>query len=131
MRLIALTLSLLCCSSSPAATWTPTEKPQDDADIWIENHVLGHGLLEDCTAKPKPGENDLLLRVARASCSEYIKGVSDALSASRRRLCLPQASTWGQQKAVVLKYLNDHPEKLHQTRFSLTAAALTAAFPCK
>lgn len=44
--------------------------------------------------------------------------------------CTPDGVTVGQLKKVVIKYLDERPERLHLTASSLTANALRTAFPC-
>ena len=46
------------------------------------------------------------------------------------RICLPLA-TRGQMRAVVVKYLENHPERLHEDIHLLAAQALQTAWPCK
>jgi Rap1a immunity proteins len=44
--------------------------------------------------------------------------------------CAPNSMTNGQATRIVVKYLRDHPEELHQPDSVLTFTALRAAFPC-
>ena len=44
--------------------------------------------------------------------------------------CAPDGVISGQAARIVIKYLRDHPEELHQPDYALTIAALHAAFPC-
>jgi len=44
--------------------------------------------------------------------------------------CAPNSMTNGQAARIVVKYLRDHPEELHQPDSVLTFTALRAAFPC-
>ena len=46
------------------------------------------------------------------------------------RACFPGEVTRGQYDHIMVKYLDDHPEKLHLTATSLAARAFAAAFPC-
>jgi len=46
-------------------------------------------------------------------------------------MCLPQAGLQnGQAVRVVVRYLNDHPQNLHDDETLLATAALRDAFPC-
>ena len=46
-------------------------------------------------------------------------------------LCLPKGGvTNGQAARVVLRYLRDHPEQLHEKASFLAVLALRDAFPC-
>ena len=47
-----------------------------------------------------------------------------------RLYCAPKEVTVGQLVLVIVKFLRDHPERLHQGRAALTMEALTTAFPC-
>jgi hypothetical protein len=51
----------------------------------------------------------------------YILGVADALQLTPA-LCRPSGVTNGQLVVVVEKFLNDHPERLHQDQFILVAS---------
>jgi Rap1a immunity proteins len=43
----------------------------------------------------------------------------------------PDGVTTGQVEKVTIKWLNEHPEKLHLNASGLVAFALSEAFPCK
>ena len=46
--------------------------------------------------------------------------------------CLPiEGIKYTQAVRVVVKYLKEHPEKLHESAASLAIASLTEAFPCQ
>ena len=106
---------------------------QDPATEKAERMSRGHGLLEACEAwallssgeMGTPEQHIMFWR-----CAEYTKGVADTLDATSM-LCLPDGVTNGQQRAVVLKYLRDHPERLHELRSKLVRDALQKAWPCK
>lgn len=52
-------------------------------------------------------------------------------STVRRQTCIPEGVTsTGQIALVLVKYLRDHPERLHESRGLLAFKALEAAFPC-
>jgi hypothetical protein len=46
-------------------------------------------------------------------------------------VCIPKAATMGQRVAVVVKYIDEHPEDLHLEFWSLAREALRASWPCK
>ena len=70
-------------------------------------------------------------------CSGYIIGVSDTADTLAvwkgfaESICTPQGVTSGQLQKVVVKHLNEHPEKLHLRASSLVLNVLTEAFPCE
>jgi hypothetical protein len=46
--------------------------------------------------------------------------------------CLPESGiTNGEAARTVVKYLKNHPEKLHETDFILAFHALREVYPCK
>ena len=46
-------------------------------------------------------------------------------------ICLPVGATNEQLERVLLKFLNDHPERLHKDASKLTITAFRQAFPCR
>jgi len=47
------------------------------------------------------------------------------------RICSPEGVTRGQLRRVVLKYMEEYPERLHNSSSSIVLHALTQAFPCE
>lgn len=47
-----------------------------------------------------------------------------------RRWCTPDSAPTSQYRQVVLKFLGEHPARLHEPAVKLVAAALRDAFPC-
>jgi len=45
-------------------------------------------------------------------------------------LCLPKGVTHGQGLKVLVKYMDDHPEELHERVGQLAAEAFVKAWPC-
>lgn len=83
----------------------------------------GNRLYEDCRASNY---------FNRGYCGGYVIGVVDAVerSGSGPRICVPEGATKGQLADVVLKYLEDHPERRNRDAGELVPEALHAAFPC-
>jgi hypothetical protein len=74
----------------------------------------------------------------RGYCGGYVTGIIDTIESLQSRgvlpadaLCIPEASTKGQLVDVVLKYLEQHPERRHLESGALVPEALNLAFPCK
>jgi hypothetical protein len=70
-----------------------------------------------------------------AVCSGYVTGVYDMLEGISSEnaippLCVPADVTRGQLQAIVLKFLNEHPELLHYSAAALVNIAIRQAFPC-
>ena len=73
----------------------------------------------------------------RGYCGGYVTGIVDTLEALQSRgilpptaLCVPEEVTKGQLADVVLKYLEQNPERRHLEAGSLVPEALNRAFPC-
>lgn len=87
-----------------------------------ESRVDGNKLLGFCTAK------------ATANCDAYLSGVADAIAAQGKEhamACIPVAVTGSQLRAVVVKYLHDHPQDRELKAGTLTTRAYAEAFSCK
>ena len=79
--------------------------------------------LQDWYSKPS---NDI---VNAAVSFGYVLGVYDALTGVTM-FCPPNNVSQGQVVQVVLKFLNQNPEKLHFSADSLVVKALQQAWPC-
>lgn len=75
-------------------------------------------------------------------CMGFVTGVFDSLTQNMAAgpvllkksmhtiVCAPAGVTYDQAIRVVLKFLQDHPERLHERRYTLVRDALWRAFPC-
>ena len=72
-------------------------------------------------------------------CLGYVMGLDDGISilqsseTDRSRwspICKPKEVTASQVQDVVIKYLDDHPEKRHEMIAILAIVAMRAAWPC-
>src|SRR5207247_1642598 len=101
-------------------------------------------LVDSCkkveSAKPSasgPGQIDVPAEDApyAFSCLSFISGVLDAEAyyahAFHAKIpeCIPSTATDTQLARVIVKYGNDHPEKLHLAAVDMLSAALVSAFP--
>ena len=101
----------------------------------------GNKLYKDCTPNVllNQGRTDLLnetMWFAVGMCTGNIIGVMGFLSEygqqiSVPQVCLPDTMEAGQAIKVVFKYLEENPEKLHQSAGSLIYAALYKAYSCE
>jgi hypothetical protein len=64
-----------------------------------------------------------------ATALGYILGVHDVSSGVS--ICSPSQAIAGQLVDIVLKYLAEHPQKLHEKASDLVLNALSLAFPCR
>jgi hypothetical protein len=58
----------------------------------------------------------------------YVMGIAE--TDGQGEFCLPQNFRAGEIKDVIVKFMNDHPEKLHERRVDVAIAALHLGFPC-
>ena len=68
-----------------------------------------------------------------AYCIGFITGVVDGLRYFdfQNRFCLSEGVTQGQAQKVVIKYLKDNPQRLHEGYVPIIYSAIKEAFPCK
>jgi hypothetical protein len=109
MKRILITIALLSGGSAFAQAATPLLTDS------------GNAFLATC-------ENQTILRSA---CLSFVGGVLQgyAVSASPA-LCMPDGITYDQSLRITLKYMQDHPEKLHMVPAALIVVAHLQAFPC-
>ena len=97
--------------------------------------VKGMELKKICDFKNNPR------RISKLPCLLYIKGVvhgfdmgthigsDNDLNADKKTICFPKDTNVGQWTAIVKKYLEDHPEELHNEGVNLVILSLATAFP--
>ena len=62
-------------------------------------------------------------------CAGFIEGLGYGVGG--RDFCLPKGVTTVQSVAVVIRYIEARPQRMHQHFGKLATEALTAAWPCK
>ena len=95
--------------------------------------IKGMQLKEICDWKNNPR------RISRLPCLLFIQGVvygfdmgtltesDNDRNATKKTMCIPKdKNRW---TTIVKKYLEDHPEKLHEQGVSLVISSLATAFP--
>ena len=97
--------------------------------------IKGMQLKEICDFKNNPR------RISKLPCLLFIKGVvygfgqgtligsNNDRNAVKKTMCIPKDTTVGQWTAIVKKYLEDHPEELHNEGVNLVILSLATAFP--
>ena len=102
----------------------------------------GNKFLSQCNEAIKyfDDEKANIDRVGFASCVSYLEGFNHSSNLHRQYLvrqkshplyCLPKNGIVDAQSVrIVVKYLKDHPEKIHETKLSLVTKAFMEAFPC-
>jgi hypothetical protein len=121
-------------STHPAiAQQTPTQEP------------TGAQLLDECQVVAKGGPNapeDAAELAKGMHCFGYLSGVADTYvfwkytnNTQKAKVyipaCIPEEATTFELARVVVKYLNDHPNQLHNSYRLLVMLALEDAYPCK
>jgi len=86
-----------------------------------ENYFTGNTLKEYCNA---PANQNY----GQGMCLGFTMGI---WFGTTEKTCVPEGVTSGQLAAVVTKYMNDHPELLHEQARDIVFTALFEAFPCK
>jgi hypothetical protein len=139
---IALLIQLFLPSKADltkAAQLTPSQDSQEGD--------TGNDLLLDCTYALRLLDGDTQITPGQSRtafhCEGYIAGLIDGYSlaedmekyrggSSHRLFCLPKEGLLGSQGVrIVVKWLREHPETLHQQRKVLVMLAFESAFPCK
>lgn len=93
----------------------------------------GNELLRYCRAETDDGGN----RWLAGWCSGFVWGVSLAADSWRAQAMedqscrMPDGVTGAQLVRIVVSYLEQHPEELHEDQLLLVTRAMTDAFPCK
>lgn len=72
---------------------------------------------------------DLTGRFVAMRAVGYVDGIADA-AAGLGFTCYPEGDVKGQIREVVMKYLRDHPDRLHDPAPLLVLNGLFEAFPC-
>jgi Rap1a immunity proteins len=118
-------------------------KPQESVQ-----QTNGNSLLDKCVWAVRASTDDIPEKhqLAAVECSSYLGGYADGLMVGttlvkeyshdpslRARFCLDMPESWSQEQLVrvVTKWLQDHPEELHEDQHLLVGLALRDAFPCK
>ena len=102
--------------------------------------TTGSGLLEQCELMLKtmdmpiagPGSPTGFDAFKGGRCNGMVHATLQIVrSASNWRTCVPEAVAVEQATRVVIRYLEEHPERLHESDVSLLIRALQDAFPCE
>jgi hypothetical protein len=91
----------------------------------------GNKLILSCKAAVEFAEGKEWKSGGEAFDMGFCLGLVEGVAFSSPEVCTSSDVTHGQGARVVLKYLNDHPEKLSLRRDRLVEAALAQAFPCE
>ena len=112
------------------------------ADGAESQEIDGNVLLRGCNSLLRASEGDVSHRDAgEYFCLGLVLGIDDTIVVqnakagnvldARALFCSPARGKIVQSIRVVVKYLNDHPERLNERSSALAIEALMKAFPCK
>ena len=97
----------------------------------------GNTLINYCSHMQKSERGDADTNFLKAGmCLGLVGGYTDSMRTTisifslKNNLCIPMNANWGQRIKVVVKYLEEHPEKLHMHYETLITTAMLDAFPC-
>ena len=136
-KLLVLALVLFASACCCAQTSTPTTND-------------GNRLLSDCSSVIKLADDNFKKGPESSSypsgwCFGFVNGFLEGFDASTLAasktyaeylesrtsyICIPEEATIGQDIRVIIKWLNEHPERLHEDAGALIFIALKTAFPC-
>ena len=101
----------------------------------------GHELLTRCNTAVDIAEGRITPTPTNAQDVGYCFGMMqglrnlnqeyETLLEGKALFCLPRGINNGQAARVVVKYLKDHPEELHQPAVVLAITAFKDAYPCQ
>jgi len=129
MKMLLMAFALLSCSVLALA--------DDDGNAFLRRCIPAVAMMDGSHV------TDSELNDANF-CMGYVRGALDPIAFWEStdktknvkgpfvRACLPEAGVQtGQGIRIVVKYLKEHPEFLHNERLFLVSQALMDAFPCK
>ena len=120
--LVAALLALVC--PSPA---TAQAVAQSDG-------VTGTALLRACelAMEEDPKDSRTADWQKRMQCTVLLRGIGDMTRlAPSLGVCIPDAADGYQAMRVVVKFLTDHPERLHERDTWLVLGSFQKAWPCQ
>jgi hypothetical protein len=101
----------------------------------MQTFKSGTKLRSECAPLSSQNKNTTE-RLFEASCLNYIKGVFDlhqtlvAREKIEPQICKPFDVDLGQMGRVIMKYIEENPQKMKITSSSLILPALREAYPC-
>lgn len=108
------------------------------ATLWVIATVAhaqtldnGNMMIDGCAAAVDP--HDKTNALGQGFCLGVVTAVSGVASLYPQALgiCAPRGVTNGEVARVALKYMQQHPEYLHEPFTLLTLAAMRRTWPCK
>jgi hypothetical protein len=114
-------MSLTCLSVLVACLWVPAQSSREPMTFNTGNDFLG------ACEHPKDEQ-------ANFACTYYVFGVADGIAFTQQSekpvYCLASRATMAQERNIVIRFMQTHPERTHTATAALISDALRDAFPC-
>jgi len=110
---------LMCVAVVPVQTMGQTTSHQD-----------GNDLLPRCQQSVEAFDKNTLKDVHESFNAGFCLGLVQGVAYASADVCRGQGVTFSQMERVVVKFLQDNPEKLTLSQSALVDMALSKAFPC-
>lgn len=107
-----------------------------------DQDVSANALLSSCTMTVKIADESYRNTITNddlqtsMECLNYLAGFRDGLQVlkdgfkANSPVCIPTEATNGQLARVLVVFMREHPEQLHEYRAFVATWAFTKAFPC-
>jgi Rap1a immunity proteins len=116
--------AILCATLLALAITMMGSAPVSAAAVMSGKDIYaGCALWERPPASPPPA-GDILVQ-------GYCAGAVSAVALTNPSVCPPNGWVTGQAVAAVVRFLDVHPERRHESFFALVLEALMHAWPCK
>jgi hypothetical protein len=77
------------------------------------------------------GSKDRLFSYEEGLCEGHCVGAISGIREAAEDICVPDGADFGQAVLVVVKYIDERPQRWHERFPKLAYVALKAAWPCK
>jgi hypothetical protein len=121
MRNLCLLLVVLLCGAIV---------PLQGVGQTTTSHNDGNSLLPECQQSVEAMDRAAWKDVHESFNGGFCLGLVEGVWYASANVCTGQGVTFGQLQRVVLKFLQDNPEKLNPNDGYLVETALSRAFPC-
>jgi hypothetical protein len=129
MRILLLIWLLLVSSAADAAK----DDQRFSGNDMLRHCTLAEGIISGQQMPTIPPTSSEVFM--QGTCLGIIAGIQffskEATKDTRYPVCIPADATLGQILSVVVRYLHQKPDRLHQTFMYLAMAAVAEAWPCK
>ena len=120
----------------PSSTLRPTGQGVVDMELTLANSQMKQGWCAGYLQAMRYGVLFEQIQVVKAIAiingeqNASAEMLQEVVSKQTDNTCIPNEVSLQQMARLLVKWLRDHPEKLHEYHAGLTLNALHAAFPC-